>query len=370
MLAGKGFYLWKIPLTEGGNAEAIAGAAAQAGLSHVLIKIADGGYKYNYDYQNKIDHVPPVAQALRARGVAPWGWHYVRGDNPTAEAKVAVERVQALGLDGYVIDAEAEYKGRFRQAATFMSLLRRDLPNTTIALSSYRYPSYHPTLPWKQFLDQCNLNMPQVYWQGSTNPAAQLQRTLNEFNAMSPQRPIMPTGAAYAEHNWQPTPAQIIEFLDEARRQNLSAANFWEWTAARALGYWDVIGQYSWGGPTPPPAPPPQIQPPPGIAHLYIAALNTRRPDQVIQLYKPDAVHVSAARTAQGVGEIIGYYAELLVARLPQATFRLTAASVSGNTSRINWTAASSAGSVSDGNDFIALFDGKIGFHSTSFTIQ
>ncbi len=377
MIEGKGFYLWKIAKTEGGDADAIADVAAQAGLSHVLIKIADGGYKYNYDFTNKIDLVPPVVLALRKRGIAAWGWHYVRGDNPATEARVAIDRVKALGLDGYVIDAEAEYKGRHNQAGQFMNLLRKDLPNTVIALSSYRYPSYHPTLPWRQFLTQCDFNMPQVYWQGSTNPAAQLQRTLNEFKNLTPQRPIVPTGAAYAEHNWQPTPAQITEFMDEARRQKLTGANFWEWTAARALGYWDGIAQYSWSG-TQPPAPPAPVPPPPpsqppglkDIVEQFFEALNTRRPDAVIQLYKPDAIHVSAGKTVQGAGEIIGYYAELFVLRLPQAIFKLTSVSGSGSTRRFTWTATSPKGNVTDGTDFFGIFDGKIGFQSTNFTIK
>jgi hypothetical protein len=41
-LEGKGFYLWQIRRTEGGNATAIANVAVQDGLTHVLIKIAEG----------------------------------------------------------------------------------------------------------------------------------------------------------------------------------------------------------------------------------------------------------------------------------------------------------------------------------------
>jgi hypothetical protein len=40
-LQGKGFYLWQIIRTEAGNVNAIANVAAQAGLTHVLVKIAD-----------------------------------------------------------------------------------------------------------------------------------------------------------------------------------------------------------------------------------------------------------------------------------------------------------------------------------------
>jgi len=41
-LVGKGFYIWKISRCEGGDVQAIATVAAQAGLTHILVKIADG----------------------------------------------------------------------------------------------------------------------------------------------------------------------------------------------------------------------------------------------------------------------------------------------------------------------------------------
>jgi hypothetical protein len=121
-LEGKGFYLWKIPACENGNAGAIASVAYQAGLTHVLIKIANGVYKSNYDYDQKLDLVPPVVQALKARGVQVWGWHYVYGNDPGGEARIAVQRTRELNLDGYVLDAEGEYKspGKRNAAELFM----------------------------------------------------------------------------------------------------------------------------------------------------------------------------------------------------------------------------------------------------------
>ena len=44
---GKGFYIWKIPSCEGGDPVKIAYTAHRAGLTHVLIKIANGIYDYN-----------------------------------------------------------------------------------------------------------------------------------------------------------------------------------------------------------------------------------------------------------------------------------------------------------------------------------
>ena len=99
-LFGKSWYIWQIRRCEGGIASAIANQAASAGLSHVLIKIADGTNAYNIDWQTVADLVPPVIQALRARGILCWGWQYVYGYDPLGEADIAIQRARELGLLG------------------------------------------------------------------------------------------------------------------------------------------------------------------------------------------------------------------------------------------------------------------------------
>jgi len=82
MITGKGMFIWKLYRCENGDPQAIANVAAQAGLSHVLVKIADNSGIYNYDWDNHRDLVPPVVSALKARGIEVWGWHYVYGKDP------------------------------------------------------------------------------------------------------------------------------------------------------------------------------------------------------------------------------------------------------------------------------------------------
>lgn len=380
-IKGKGIFIWRIKDCEGGDVTSIADLAQDAGLTHILIKIADGAYSYNYDWRNRVDFIPPLVTELRKRGISPWGWHYVRGDSPAAEAKKAVERVNALNLDGYVIDAEHEYKGRYDAATTFMNIVRRDLPNTPIALASYRFPSLHSSLPWRQFLAKCDLNMPQMYWQGASNPRVQLNRCFEEFDKMNNRLPVVPIGAAYTEHGWTPKENEIVDFLDETRKLNLTGANFWEWAQARKVGLWDTIADYAWEKKTPkPPAPKPPSPPLPGppptpapetdIVYRYIAALNARKPDEVMALFKPDAIHVDPSHTMQGSGEIIGWYARLFVLTAPRATFRLTALAEGKAIRRFSWMATLPSGKVLTGSDVFGLFGGRIGFHSTTYTQQ
>src|SRR5690606_12307049 len=101
-----------------------------------------------------------------------------------------------LGLDGFVVNAEKEFKaaGMTSVAKKYMQRLRQELPNTPIALISYRYPTLHAPFPFKTFLDYCDLSMPEVYWQGASNAAQQLRRSVQEYRAIKPNMTIVPCG--------------------------------------------------------------------------------------------------------------------------------------------------------------------------------
>ncbi len=361
---GKGYFIWKIKDCEGGDVQAIANLAEQAGFTFVAIKIADGAFAYNIDWATNTDLVPPLANALRARGVEVWGWHYVYGDGPREEAARAIERVRSLALDGYIIDAEAQYKepGKKDAAKLFMRDLRNGLGSLPIALSSYRFPSFHPQLPWREFLSRCDFNMPQVYWEFAHNPGPQLSRCLQEFQNMTPFRPILPVGSAYARGSWEPTPADVLEFMQSARALNLSALSYWEWSKTRTaalMPVWDMIRDFPWDG----------SAIPGDIVERYFAALNSREIQTVVDLYSPVAAHVTSSHTIKGHTAIRSWYQSLLGMILPEAEFQLTGYSGVGSSRHFTWTANSPQGRVQDGNDVFGLLNGQIVYHYTFFTV-
>lgn len=364
-LQGKGMMIWIVSRCENGNAEAIARTAQNAGLTHVLIKIANGTRAFNLDSDTGADLVAPVVQALKARGIAAWGWHYVYGDAPNSEADIAIKRVRELSLDGYLIDAEGEYKepGKDEAAKTFMSRLKSGLPSSTpVGLSSYRWPTYHPEFPWKEFLEKCDVNMPQVYWVQAHNPADQLERSLREFQAITPFRPLIPTGPMYVYGSWEPTSSDINAFLDKTRALNLKAANFFEWYYARTIlsPLWTTLSAYPW-------SPYPGL---PDFPKRFIDALNTRSVDQVLALYGSNATHITPARTIQGTAAIRSWYTSFFTQLLPNASFTLQDYSGSATSWQFTWKAASSAGSVNDGKDTIGILDGQITYHYSQFTVK
>lgn len=363
-LDGKGYFIWKISHCEGGYVARIARMAAEADFTHVLVKIANGAYKYNIDPKTGEDMVGPLVDALRAKDIQVWGWHYVYGYDPIGEAEIAIKRTHEFQLDGYVIDAEAEYKlpGKEKAAETFMARLRHGLRNVPVALSSYRFPSFHPQLPWDEFLEKCDLSMPQVYWVKNHNPAAQLRRTLSEYQSLNYVRPVIPTGSAYKQGGWEATVEDVNEFMDATRKLNLGAANFWEWVHTRKFlpEVWDAITEYDWT---------PDDDQEEDFAQVYIDLLNTHDQDKVIELYHDYAVHVTSTRTIQGTQALREWYKELFTRILPNAIFSISSRIGKGKMRHITWTATSSAGSVRIGSDTFSLEDGLIAYHYTFFII-
>jgi len=362
---GKGFFTWKIPNCEHGDAGLIADRAQEAGLTHLVLKIADGTMIYHGNWADPKDYTTPVVNALRAHGIKVWGWHYVYGDNATGEANVAIARIRQYNLDGYVIDAEKEYKasGKKSSAKRFMTQLRSACPTLTIALSSYRYPSLHPQIPWAEFLEQCDLIMPQVYWLKAHNPGDQLAKCVREFQTRKPALPVVPTGAAFREYGWKPTDNEVVDFVNKAKELNLSAVNFWEWSDARSgnlPGVWDVIQKYNWS----------EGRIPRDISEFLIDAMNTHDINKILEMYTPAAVHINSTSTIQGLEALRAWYTQMFTEILPNGRFKLGSYSGKGGSRHFTWTATSDKGFVGNGNDTLGLSHGKINYHYSFFTVD
>lgn len=369
MLNGKGFFIWQVKNCEGGDPEAIAAKAQAANLSHVVLKIADTTFAFGFDRANK-DITAPVVEALRRRGIQVWGWHYVKGDNPEAEAHIAVQRVQQLRLDGYVIDAEGEYKtpAKAPAAEKYMTILRSALDNLPIGLSSYRYPSFHKDFPWAAFLEQCDFNMPQVYWEQAHNADVQLQRSVTEFSRpdlVGFVRPVVPTGSAYGSGGWRSTPDDLRRFLAKARELQLAAANAYSWDWAASPGntdLWDAVAGFEWPFDS-------QGAQSSDIVARYFAGLNRRDLDGLFALYQPNAAYITARQTIVGNNAIFNNFYDLLYNRLPNAAFTLLDQSGQETTRIFTWSALSGAGRILDGNDTLGLREGLIQYQYTRYTI-
>jgi len=365
-LRGKGLFIWQLWNSEGGDPEVIAAKAKSAGLSHVLIKIADGDrWTYNLDPKTKVDLIPPVLQALKEEGIQVWGWQYVRGRNPIGEARLAIQRTKALGTDGFVIDAEGEYQSTKKRSAAkrYMDELRAALPDLPIALSTYRFPKLHRTLPYSEFLEKCDYAMPQVYYEQRHNPETQLEISVEQYMALKPARPVIPTAPLYGRGKWRPSAEETTRFFAKAKEMGLSAANGWSWDVASRPAYndlWSALSDFDW----------PTDAPVADMPERLVGRLNQRDRNLVASLYAENAAHVTGERTIFSRQAIADWYGKLLQEILPDGKFDITGKAGSGSTRHYTWTAQSSRGQVVDGNDTLGLREGKIQFHFSYFTVR
>lgn len=263
-LSGMGMLAWKVrwilgpPETYGSARLAAIGARAQElGLDWLAVKIADGPYAYNVRPPGIDDVLPAFVETLEGAGVIVAGWQYIYGRAPVQEARKAAERVRKFGLKAMIVDAEAEYKqpGMEAPARVYMRELRGLLPDIPIWLCSYRYPAYHRELPWRAFLEHADGHMPQVYWMGAHNAGWQLRESIRQIRALETnlgiaRKPILPVGAAFREHGWQPTPAEMVEFhgtaQDLAVQEDIRGVSWWHWGAAEELGMGATLQKLDW----------------------------------------------------------------------------------------------------------------------------
>lgn len=242
LLSGKGWYLWRLLQ----DPQVLVDVAKLQGVSHLLVKIANGIAGYNLTLAERL---VPIA---KASGIRVWGWHYLYHNDPIREAKIALQRIRETGVEGLVLDAEYECKNKPTQAKTYCGLVRSEVGNDfPLALSSYRFPSLHPELPWNVYRRYVNMDLPQVYWEQAHNAGAQLNRSLAEFKLMEPRLPYLPTGAAYKWNGWMPTVSDVKDFIAGCRDNGLPGFNFWEWDLCQQYlpDVWNTIAESSLGYP-------------------------------------------------------------------------------------------------------------------------
>lgn len=356
-LKGKGYFIWMLKHCEKGNPDRIAALAREAHLTHVMIKVADGAFPYNVDLESGFDYVRPVIKKLQSQNIAVWGWQYIYGNYPTQEAEIAAKRAVELGLDGFVVNAEKEFKQPKKAAAAsrYMSILRNSLGSLPIALSSFRFPSYHASFPFSSFLEYCDYNMPQVYWMKSKNTAgAQLQRSINEYNQIKPFRPIIPTGPTFKEHGWVPQENEVIEFIQTAQKLNLPAVNFWYWEGCRRdlPRHWDLVQNFRYD----------TADTGNNFVSQYFSALNSNNPDKVLKFYHNNAVVIRIGRSLVGKGAIKDWIATTIADHKGQK-FDLLQENVDRHIHNFRWQVQNQNGSLTEGSDTMGVIENTIRYH-------
>jgi hypothetical protein len=229
-LKGGGMWIWYVSDSERGNVAKLAAKAKANGIKTLFIKGADGGNTWSQLSAKLID-------AFHAKGIKVCTWQYVYGSRPKPEADAAIRAI-SRGADCFIIDAETEYEGRYREAAVYVRRLRaavgKDYP---IGLSTFPYVDYHPSFPYSVFLGPggAQYNLPQIYWHTIGDPVDESFEHTFIYNRVY-GAPIRPLGQVYNN----PKVKDVSRFRRLTASHGMGGVSWWSWQSASA-GSWKAL---------------------------------------------------------------------------------------------------------------------------------
>jgi len=275
---GQGMWIWYVSRSSGGEVAAIVARAHASGVTAVFIKSSDGSTNYWSQFS------PQLVSELHANGLKVCAWQYVYGTNPVGEAHLGAQAV-ANGADCLVIDAEAEYEGKYAAAQTYLTDLRAAIGGSyPIGLASFPYVSYHPSFPYSVFLgaNGAQYNAPQMYWHDIGVSVDTVYANTYIANRIY-TRPIFPLGQTYGGVS----SSEILRFREEAVDYGATGVSFWDW---------QETNEHGWGALAAPLAPLTSVTPNTTLPELKQGA----RSDQVLWMQEHLASGV-AAQQATGI---------------------------------------------------------------------
>jgi Putative peptidoglycan binding domain len=228
--ANRGMWIWYVSRSSGGTVSGIVSTARKYGVSTLIIKSSDGPTMWSQFNST-------LVRELHASGLRVCAWQYVYGNHPIYEADVGAEAVQD-GADCLVIDAEGEYEGKYVQAQSYITQLRKLIgPSYPVALAGFPYIDYHPGFPYSVFLgpNGAQYNTPQMYWMDIGTSVNAVYAHTYAYNGVY-QRQIDPLGQV-----WQnPPPGQIIRFRQLSRTYGAAGVSWWDWQQASTSGWGSI----------------------------------------------------------------------------------------------------------------------------------
>jgi hypothetical protein len=236
---GRGMWIWYVSRSEGGNPTAIAKRASANGIQTLFVKSGDG-ISYWSQFSRRLVYF------IHRYGVRVCAWQYVYGSNPLTEARIGAQAVRD-GADCLVIDAEAEYEGRYGAAQRYINALRAAVGRRyPVGLASFPYVDYHPAFPYSVFLGHggATFNLPQMYWHdiGSSVGAVYRHTYIDNGIYRRPIRPLGQTDTSSAD--------QISLFRGLSVVYHAGGLSWWDYAWTSANGFWPAVsGLYASGAP-------------------------------------------------------------------------------------------------------------------------
>lgn len=226
----QGMWIWYVDRSQGGSVPAIVATAHRHRIGTVYIKAGDGATRW--DQFNGA-----LVRALHRGGLKVCAWQFVYGDAPAAEARVGAAAARA-GADCLVIDAEAEYEGKYASADLYLRSLRAQVgARFPLSLAGFPYVDYHPAFPYSVFFGPGGAvaNQPQMYWKDIGTSVREVFAHTYLYNRLW-GRPIFPVGQTYGGPGRVP--------LRLFRRYSASygtVPSWWDWQET-SVPEWRALG--------------------------------------------------------------------------------------------------------------------------------
>jgi hypothetical protein len=218
--------LWLTAVPSQVTPQSLSAEATQAGAHTLFVKAGEG-------VTAESQFSPALVAGLRGAGISVCAWTFVRGQEPLAEAAVAIAAAHN-GAQCLVVDAEGEYDKLYGAAQVFVRTLRHALgARFPIALAGQAEVLQHPTFPYSVFLGPgaFDYDMPQIYWRDlgvSVDGAFSASIAINSIYG----RPLAPVGQLFGE----PPPAEIARFRALAVAYGAPGLSFFDLDSASSSG--------------------------------------------------------------------------------------------------------------------------------------
>ena len=241
---GKGIWIWKISEIENGNIDSIIKRCQNSNVDWVAVKCGDGVNFWEFQCNSDI-----ISKFHKA-GIKILGWQYVYGVKPIEESKVAIKILDS-GVDGLIIDAEAEYEGKPEIAKIYLENIRSNNPDSFIAYTTFAIISYHKNFPYLEFGKYCDAVMPQAYWKDiKVSPEKMIEWLDKEWNFWQKEweksgygdsiKPIYPIGQGY-----NVSADEIARFCKGLSGKEYNGISLWRYGTLKAKA-WEVYSK-CWG---------------------------------------------------------------------------------------------------------------------------
>lgn len=244
----RSMYVWKldVALKADGGVAGMLDRAERAKFTQIWIKLADRANAFDNTTGSTGEQLKALVTGAHERGIGIWGWHVPHcADDAAAytEAKAFGDLARDFGVDGLIMDAEAEqtfFAGELQQAGTYADAMREvaNALGKPLAISSNDQPDnftgWRPK--FMRIAQVADLNFPQTYYGANHSVQERVDQAARANAGLT--IPFIPVGAAFlgVQDGGCPTSAACAEnartFIELCNERGYQGCGFWEWNEA------------------------------------------------------------------------------------------------------------------------------------------